>query len=183
MSAVATEAAVRTAEGAIAFTDLSGFTEYTALRGDLAALRLLQAQERILRDAVRRRGRVVKNLGDGFLLWFRSAHAAVDIALDLQDQFDTEAFDVDMPLWVRIGIHYGGPIRYGRDLVGHDVNVAARIVDLAAPGEVLVSGACTEKMRRSLPEVYFEELGPVVMKGIPDAVPLYRAIRGVRYDW
>lgn len=177
MSGIAVEAPVRTAEGAIAFTDVSGFTEYTALRGDVAALRLLQTQERILRNAVARRGRVVKNLGDGFLLWFRSAHAAVDVALDLQEKFDDEAFDLDMPLWVRIGIHYGDPVRYGRDLIGHDVNVAARIVDLAAPGEVLVSGACTAKVHRRLEGVYFEELGPVVMKGIPDAVPLFRAIR------
>jgi len=177
MSAVATETAIRTAEGAIAFTDLTGFTEYAAIRGDVAALHLLQVQERILRDAVRRRGRVVKNLGDGFLLWFRSAQAAVDIALDLQETFDSEAYDVDMPLWVRIGIHYGDPVRYGRDLIGHDVNVAARIVDLAGPGEVLVSGACTAHMKRRQPNVYFEELGPVVMKGIPDAITLYRAMR------
>jgi class 3 adenylate cyclase len=177
MTSLVAEAPVRTAEGAIAFTDVSGFTEFTALRGDIAALRLLQAQERILRNSVSHRGRVVKNLGDGFLLWFRSAYAAVDIALDLQEAFDAEAADVDMPLWVRIGIHYGDPVRYGRDLIGHDVNVAARIVDLAAPGEVLVSGACTEKMHRRLDNVYFEELGPVVMKGIPDAVPLFRAIR------
>ena len=168
---------VRTAPGAIVFTDLSGYTEFCAIQGDEAALRLLMAQERILRDAMRRRGRLVKNLGDGFLLWFRSAAAAVEIALDLQERFDTESFDIDLPLWVRMGIHFGEPIRYGRDLVGHDVNVAARIVDLAAPGEVLVSESCTSKMRRHIPGVYFEEVGPVVMKGIPESITLYRAIR------
>ncbi len=167
----------RTAEGAIAFTDLTGYTEFCALRGDEAALHLLQTQEQILRDAIRRRGRLVKNLGDGFLLWFRSASAAVEVALDLQDIFDSESFDIDMPLWVRIGVHYGSPLRYGRDIIGHDVNLAARVVDLAAPGEVLVSEECCQHIRRPIPGVYFEEVGPVVMKGIPDTIRLYRAIR------
>lgn len=171
------QATILTAEGAIAFTDLSGYTEFCALRGDEAALHLLQTQERILSDAVRGRGRVVKNLGDGFLLWFRSASAAVEIALDLQDIFDSESFDIDMPLWVRIGVHYGHPLRHGRDLIGHDVNLAARIVDLAAPGEVLVSESCMSHIRRPIPGVYFEEVGPVVMKGIPETIRLYRAIR------
>jgi class 3 adenylate cyclase len=78
---------------------------------------------------------------------------------------------------VRIGIHFGAPIVHGRDLVGHDVNVAARIVDLAAPGEVLVSEACTGRLDGCLPHIYFEEVGPVVMKGIPEAMTLYRATR------
>ena len=46
-----------------------------------------------------------------------------------------------MPLWVRAGLHWGRPSSRGDDLVGHDVNVAARIVDVAAPGELLCSGS------------------------------------------
>ena len=169
--------AAPTVEGAIAFTDLAGFTEFTAIRGDEAALALLSRHEGVLRSAHGRRGRIVKNLGDGFLLFFRDPCAAVEISLKLQDTFEDSSFEDDMPLWVRIGIHFGRPILRGRDLLGHDVNVAARIVDLAQPGEVLVSEACTSNMQRPIPGVYFEEVGPVVMKGIPDTIRLYRAIR------
>ncbi len=78
---------------------------------------------------------------------------------------------------MRIGIHFGSPVLRGDDFIGHDVNVAARIVDLAAPGEVLVSEACTAQIEAPLDGVVFEEIGPTIMKGIPEPVPLYRVTR------
>lgn len=174
----AVKSAVRTVPGAVAFTDLSGFTEFTALRGDEAAVELISLHEQVVRNEIRPRGgRVVKSLGDGFMLWFAEACDAVQSAMNLQETFEEMSFEDDFPLWVRIGIHFGSPIRHRRDLVGHDVNLAARIVDLAAPGEVLVSQACTDNMSSRLEGVYFEEVGPVVMKGIPEAVTLYRVVR------
>jgi class 3 adenylate cyclase len=71
-------------------------------------------------------------------------------------------------------MHHGRALRRGADLVGHDVNVAARIVDVAAPGEVLVSDSIRAAVA-SGGDVCFEELGPVVMKGIPDPIRLWRA--------
>jgi class 3 adenylate cyclase len=177
MSGAATATALRTVDGAIAFTDLSGFTEFCALKGDEAAVDMLSTHERVLREEIGRRGRIVKALGDGYMLWFARARDAVACAMSLQETFDTMGFEDDFPLWVRIGIHFGSPVRHGRDLVGHDVNVAARIVDLATPGEVLVSQACTDRMTDPIEGVYFEEVGPVVMKGIPEAITLYRAVR------
>ncbi|TMG04694.1 MAG: adenylate/guanylate cyclase domain-containing protein, partial [Chloroflexi bacterium] len=83
----------------------------------------------------------------------------------------------NLPLWVRIGIHYGRPARRGSDLVGHDVNVAARVADLAAPGEVLISEAAAERVAERMEGVWFEEMGPTVMKGIPEPVGIYRCVR------
>lgn len=175
--AATTATAVRTVEGAIAFTDLSGFTEFCALRGDEATITLLSTYEGALREGIGDRGRVVKALGDGFMVWFEDPCAAVECSIVLQQRFEALNFEDDFPLWVRIGIHFGRPIAHGDDLVGHDVNVAARIVDLAAPGEVLVSQACTDVMQTPPEGVEFEEVGPVVMKGIPEAITLFRAIR------
>jgi class 3 adenylate cyclase len=56
------------------------------------------------------------------------------------------------------------------------VNVAARIVNVAGPGEVVVSEAAVNALG-PLPGIDFEELGPVMMKGIPEPVRLYRATR------
>src|SRR5206468_1640981 len=86
-----------------------------------------------------------------------------------------EAAD-EMPLWVRVGLHWGRPTPRGEDLVGHDVNVAARIVDVAAPGELLCSGSLLEATEVDA-ALEFVELGPVMMKGIPDPVDLYRVER------
>jgi adenylate cyclase len=165
-------------EGAIAFTDLVGFTEYTATRGDVEALAVLGAQEAIVRTALPDGARVVKELGDGLLLFFPDAGVAVSGCLAILDGFDVAADIDEMPLWVRAGLHRGRPSRRGDDLVGHDVNVAARIVDVAAPGELLCSGSMQAAARaRDHDTVDFVELGPVMMKGIPDPIDLYRIER------
>lgn len=174
MTPVAPTAAL---EGTVVFTDLVGFTEYTALRGDEEALALLSKQEELVREALPPSARVVKELGDGLLLWFPDACEAIETALKLQQRFEEESEASELPLWVRCGMHTGRQMRRGEDLVGHDVNVAARVVDVAAPGEVLLSDATLAKIDGQLPDISFEELGPVIMKGIPEPVRLYRASR------
>ncbi len=164
-------------QGTVVFTDIVGFTEYTALRGDEEAVKLLAVQDRIVREALPPDARIVKELGDGLLLWFEDACAAIETSLALQERFERESTESDLHLWVRIGLHSGRQTRRGDDLIGHDVNVAARVVDMAGPGEVLISEATHLQIEDRLPDLSFEELGPVVMKGLPEAVPLYRAQR------
>jgi adenylate cyclase len=167
-------------EGAIAFTDLVGFTEYTATRGDREALAVLGAQERIVRDALPASARIVKELGDGLLIFFTDAGTAIPGCLAILDGFDRAAEADEMPLWVRAGLHWGRPSSRGEDLIGHDVNVAARIVDVAAPGELLCSGPMLDAVaggRRAEPADGYVELGPVMMKGIPEPIDLYRVER------
>lgn len=159
------------------FTDIVGFTEFNALRGDDEALELLALQEGIVRGVIGDNARVVKELGDGLMIWFEDACDAIDAGLRLQERFEQEAMESDAPLWVRIGVHSGRQSRRGADLVGHDVNVASRIMDLAGSGEVLASEATVTKTHAYLPEVAFEQLGPVVMRGIPMPINLFRVER------
>ncbi|MBA4180532.1 MAG: hypothetical protein C0506_08090 [Anaerolinea sp.] len=169
--------AVEVLRGAVLFTDIVGFTEFTALRGDLEALALLSRQEEIVRASLPGSARVVKELGDGLLLWFPDACAALDFALELQDRYDQENATDVMPIWVRMGMHWGTQTRRRDDIVGHDVNVASRIVNHAGPGEILLSDATLAAIGTSAGSYQFDELGPVVMKGIPAPVRLYRATR------
>lgn len=171
--------AVRSAtstEGTVVFTDIVGFTEFTALRGDQEAVALLSTQERLVRSVLPPKARIVKELGDGLLIWFEDACDAVSTTLKLQELYERESADSDVPLWVRAGVHSGRQTHRGDDLVGHDVNVASRVSDIAGPGEVLISDATLEAVGDKLSDVEFEELGPVVMKGLPEPVRLYRAI-------
>ncbi len=161
--------------GVIVFTDLVGFTEFTAVSGDDAALALLAVQERLVSAALPEDARVVKELGDGLLLYFPDSAGAVRTGMALQEAFEAESASTGLPLWVRMGMHAGEARERGHDLVGHDVNVAARIVDVAGPGEVLVSDATRSAAEGLVPQVCFEELGPVVMKGIPQPIRLWRA--------
>jgi adenylate cyclase len=160
-------------EGTIVFTDLVGFTEFTSARGDAEALQLLATQDRIVRAELPDGARVVKEIGDGLFLWFAHPVAALECSLALHRRFDEESAATGLPLWIRVGIHHGRALPRGADLVGNDVNIAARIVDVAAPGEVLVSDTVRAGVDATAP-VCFEEVGPVVMKGIPSPIRLWR---------
>ncbi|HJQ42944.1 MAG TPA: hypothetical protein VJ831_07665, partial [Jatrophihabitantaceae bacterium] len=108
----------RVLTGAVAFTDICGFTEFTAVRGDEDAVRLLTAQEEVVRTRLPDGARVVKELGDGLLLWFPEARDALVSALAFQDGFRDQEARTELPLWVRIGIHWGCQTPRGSDLIG-----------------------------------------------------------------
>ncbi|HEX5478828.1 MAG TPA: adenylate/guanylate cyclase domain-containing protein [Dehalococcoidia bacterium] len=163
--------------GTVMFTDIVGFTEFTALRGDGEALALLTAQEQIVRSVLGGPARIVKDMGDGLMIWFEDPCAAIEAALCMQDRFEETTMESDAPLSVRIGVHAGQQTRRGEDLVGHDVNVASRIMSLAGAGEVLTSEATVRAIAAVPATLIFERLGPAVMKGIPTPVDLYRAER------
>jgi adenylate cyclase len=159
--------------GAIVFSDIVGFTEFTANFGDERALAHVDRQEALVIDALPQGARIVKQLGDGLLLFFNDVHAALDTCVSLAKRYAAES-TVELPLWVRTGVHFGCPRRRGDDLIGHDVNLTARIADLAAPGELLCTAAAVDEV---VPrdDIAFTELAPVVVKGIAEPVRVFRA--------
>jgi adenylate cyclase len=129
---------------ALLFTDLVGFSSWALKAGDAATLELLRqvgtAQEKAI---IARDGQIVKRLGDGLMASFLSAQHAVEAALEAQDavaQVDVDGYRPRM----RTGVHWGRPRKLGGDLLGVDVNIAARVGDAAKAGELLVSDAAVE---------------------------------------
>ena len=118
----------------VAFTDLEDFTTYTEAEGDEAARRLLIGHHRESESIVRRRGgRVLKRLGDGLMLTFPAPEAAVLACLELRET---------APMRLRAGIHGGSVLVTGDDdVIGHVVNLAARVTESAQGGELVVTGA------------------------------------------
>jgi class 3 adenylate cyclase len=92
----------------------------------------------------------------------------------VQRSFDAAGED-EIPWWVRMGLHWGCPRRRGDDIIGRDVNLAARIVDLAGAGEVLCSEACAAEAG-AFDHIAFEELGPVFVRGIAEPIPILRVV-------
>jgi len=118
----------------VMFTDIAGFTAYAATRGDRAAAHLVQRHDRAVLPAIRRHsGRILKRLGDGLMAAFASPAAALRAALEMQQ--------AARGVRLRIGIHAGAARSRAGDLIGHEVNVAARIAERALGGEILVSDA------------------------------------------
>lgn len=124
---------------AVGFVDL---TEFTALSSQLSApalLDLVLTFEANACDLVADHGgRVVKLIGDEVMFTAVDAEAACAIALGLLASVGSA--DAPNP---RGGLAYGQVIAHGGDLYGETVNRAARMADIAIPGEVLVDCGVT----------------------------------------
>jgi class 3 adenylate cyclase len=131
---------------AILFTDIVGFSSWALESGDEPALELVR-QVASAEDAAisAHGGSLVKRLGDGSMSVFRLATAAVGAALEAQKAVETVEVQGHRPK-IRAGVHLGRPRRVGRDYLGVDVNIAARVAQSAKGGEVLVSAAACEHL-------------------------------------
>jgi class 3 adenylate cyclase len=157
----------------ILFLDIAGSTELTTRLGDAAYREKERDLDGALRDAVREAGGSPvegKVLGDGVMAVFGSAKDAIDAALGCQSLGD----DTGLPL--HLGIHAGDVIREGNNVHGGAVQVAARIADASAPGEVLVSDI-VRGLARTSAGVSFEDRGEHELKGVSEPVRVF-AVRG-----
>ncbi len=155
---------------AVAFTDIEGFTAFTAREGDEAASQLLAEHYRRVGPVVRSRGgHISKRLGDGLLLTFPSPEAGVLACLEMVEA-EPE------PLRLRAGIHMGDVVVTGDDIVGHVVNVAARVTESAKGGEVLVTAEVRDAAR-DIRGVKFGRARGKSFKGLDEKVLVCRAER------
>lgn len=126
-------------EQTVLFTDLVGFSDWALRVGDDAALLLLrQVASAVEPPVVAHRGRVVKRVGDGLLATFPAAQLAYDAVVEAQERLGSVEVQGHRPR-LRAGLHTGRPKTIGDDVLGVDVNIAARLVQAAGPDEVLVS--------------------------------------------
>ena len=132
-----------------AFVDVSGFTALTELEGDEHAVEVLTAFRSILREICGRRGvRIVKWLGDGAMLVCVESPPLVEAILELHYVVTTVASPAET-VSLRSGITSGDVILMeGDDYVGHCVNVAARLCDLAREGEALADASVLDELPR-----------------------------------
>ncbi|MDQ3740627.1 MAG: adenylate/guanylate cyclase domain-containing protein [Actinomycetota bacterium] len=131
---------------AIMFTDLVGFSSWVLDVGDEAALDLLRAVSGVVEPAIRDHdGRLVKRLGDGHMAVFGTAPDAVAAALEIHGRLEDVEVCGHRPQ-LRAGVHVGHPRRMGGDYLGTDVNIAARVMDAAKGGELLVTDAVVEHL-------------------------------------
>ncbi|MGX9351799.1 nuclear transport factor 2 family protein [Shimia sp. W99] len=124
----------------IMFTDIADSTSLAALVGDRVWMQVLaRHMQDVTAVIAAQNGELVKSLGDGTMSAFPSARGALNAALALQAR--VAANETEPQIAVRIGIHTGEVIRSRNDFFGTVVNKAARIANLARPGEIRLSDA------------------------------------------
>ena len=156
---------------AMCFLDLSGYTRLTEERGDQEAAALAGRLSDIVQQRSRLHGgEAVKWVGDGVMFRFRDPSGAVVSSLDMVEEIPAAGLPP-----AHVGVAAGPVIRQGGDYYGRTVNLASRISDRAAGGQVLVSEPVVEMA--SIRGVTFVRIGPVELKGLRAPVDLFEARR------
>jgi TolB-like protein/class 3 adenylate cyclase len=130
----------------------------------------------VTRDLPSARGRMVKQLGDGMLLEFESVLDAVECALSMQSRIEIGNVDLepDRRIHLRMGIHVADVLADDMDLYGEGVNLAARLMVLGGPQEIVISAAVRDHLTDGL-GMTIEDLGERQLKGIERPVRAFRA--------
>jgi len=152
--------------GSILFTDVVDSTATLARVGDPAWRDLLRRHNELAQfELDRYRGRLIKQTGDGLLALFDGTERAVRCASAIA------AGSAAIGLPIRAGIHTGEIERIPGDIRGVAVHMAARVMAIAGPGEILVSASTRELLAGSALE--FEDRGNHELKGLPGSRQLF----------
>ena len=153
------------------FADLVGFTAFTERVGDeTAADAAVAFQTAAARLAAEYDCEVVKSLGDAVMIHGVTAARVVALALRISNELAEERWCPP----VRMGVHSGTAVRRGSDWYGATVNVAARLADAAAAGEVLIS-LTTRNLIAASGRMTIADRGPRSFKNVGAPVSVFAA--------
>ena len=156
-------------QAAVMFAELIGAAELYASAGDEAAHATITPCLDALQEAAALAGaRVVKRIGGRLMLLASSADTGARSAVALQvaaGQFGTPR------LGLGVGFHYGPVIQDKADVFGDTVNLAARLVEKAAPGQILLAAA-TAELVGSLYRRSIRRLHAIQLKGLGEELLL-----------
>ncbi|MBK7725749.1 MAG: adenylate/guanylate cyclase domain-containing protein [Dehalococcoidia bacterium] len=155
---------------AILFIDIAGSLRITRQLGDARAYHVLKFLSNAIRPAETNTGRVVRSLGDGVLLTFRTVDEALAHAATAQREV-ARCSPSDITLKIRCGIHWGNVIQADGDIFGVAVYLASRVTNHANGGEILLTDAAHEASGRG-PDVFID-FGPTLLPGFDEPVRVF----------
>lgn len=168
---------------AILAADVVGYSRLMGLDEAATLNAVNRLRENLVEPAVAaHHGRIVKLMGDGFLIEFPSVVEAVNCALRIQDEQAEYNREIEAARRVelRIGINVGDVIVQADDIFGDGVNVAARLESLADAGGICISRAVRDQIQGKL-EVGLQDLGEIAVKNIAQPVHAFRVGRSGRF--
>ncbi len=169
---------VRTETLAIVFTDIKGYTAATSAQTHIQNAALLKSMAAVVTPVVKVfEGRIVKSIGDAYMIVFRSPTDAMRCSVAIQDRLHQHNSQrhADAGIHIRVAVNIG-EVRIERgDVFGEPVNIASRIEGVTPADEVYFSEAMYLTMNRS--DIACERVGDYELKGIPEPVTVYRAKR------
>lgn len=163
---------------AILLTDIEDFTPKTSRKTRADILRMIDEHKALVLPVLEGKGgRLIKTIGDAFLVVFESPTDAVLAGVEVQRLLREYNADKqgDDRLDVRIAINSGEVTLADNDVFGEPVNITARINGIAEAGEVFFTEAVYLAMNKM--EVPSSEVGLLQLKGIAEKIRVYKVVR------
>jgi tetratricopeptide (TPR) repeat protein/TolB-like protein len=159
------------------FTDIKGFSKKMG-DDETVAMALLKAHDAMMNELFAKYGgRVIKSIGDSFMVDFSSAVNAVKCAIETQEilwYYNREKPDLEK-IEVRIGIHLGDVITDGTDIYGDGVNIASRIEAFTQPNRICISQDIYNQVKNKM-QVVASRMGSMEFKNIAEPVEVYEVL-------
>jgi adenylate cyclase len=162
---------------ALMFIDIVGYSA-SAQKNETLTLDLLEEYRNLLRPLFPTYGgRIIDTAGDGFFVEFDSALEAARCAIEIQKILHERNFGkpLENQIRIRIGLHLGDVVHMGENVHGDKVNIAARIMPLAAPGGICISEDMARQIQNQS-EVPVLKLGKGELKNIALPMQIYRIV-------
>ena len=161
---------------AIMFTDIVGYSALTQENEPLALQMLAKLKQAFESIFGKHDGRMIKTMGDGFLVEFPSAMDAVLCGVELQESIHRRASGPQSnKVHLKIGVHVGDVIREAGDVYGDAVNIASRLESIAGPGGICISQQVFDQVKNKL-SYGIAGMGPQNLKNISSPVETYSII-------
>jgi class 3 adenylate cyclase/TolB-like protein len=167
---------VERATRAVLFVDVVEYVRLVEQDEESVVSRWLSFAERVEADVLLPcHGRMVQRFGDGLLLEFADAQAAVQAAFAIQhaSRRDNVGVPPERQILLRTGIEISDVFIDRQEVFGHGVNLAARLTTLAGPGEIVVSARVRDHLTPAL-DAEIEDLGECFLKHVQHFVRAYR---------
>lgn len=168
---------------AIMYTDIVGFSRMME-KDEAGTLELLRYHNGLVSEAAsKRRGAVIKTIGDAFLVDFRNTVDALQCAMDIQAElYERNKAGGSAPLLLRIGVHLGDIYFFENDALGEGINIASRLQSLARPGCICFSQDVYNQVLNKI-DFRADKLGKVSLKNISKEIHAYEiASPNVEFD-
>ncbi|OGR67490.1 MAG: hypothetical protein A2081_05705 [Elusimicrobia bacterium GWC2_61_19] len=164
---------------AIMLTDIKGFTDKTSRKSREQIKQMLGSHNDLVLPVIEKfHGKLIKTIGDAFLVTFESSTDAVLCGVSIQEVLAAfnKGKSPDDRIDIRIAINAGEvSIDASGDIFGEAVNITSRIEGIAEAGEVFFTEAVYLSMNRN--EVPSSEIGYRQFKGIPDKIKVYKVLQ------
>jgi len=173
----ATRILIRRRLSTILAADVAGYSRLMGANEERTLERLDDARAVMDAAIARYGGRIANTAGDSVIAEFPGPAEAVRCALEVQEEIraDYGGLPEAERLQFRIGINLGSIMANGRDVLGDNVNIAARIENIAQPGGICISDAVYDRIKSEYGAA-FRLLGPQSLKNISRKVVVYEAV-------